>query len=368
MGQMRGLRFSSYLSGDINGSDHAYCMDLVKKSDFDNYLCGLIWPKHLRPAYFAVRAYNVEIATIKDQIAENNNMLAGRMRFQWWRDGLEQMELSGDGDAAAEHEHEHPVLAQLRRLRSQAHGGLNPRWLSRSLEARCSDMAVSQYDSLEELEQYAEQSGSSLLYLLGEVLRLRPQTEGGSEGEGPHLFRSEKMEFCLSHAGVASGLTLLLRGLPLHLARGVCVLPRETMDKHGLTLDALFELATLAGNAELTSGQQSQADCLAAATHDVASQAFAHHSRALALQAELLADPAGGVTPGVGVSAAAAGQHLRSSLYLAALPCLRAGIFLDCLQGARFDPLAPELRAKETAPFPLDLQLRLLRALWQRKV
>ena len=353
-------------------SDHDYCLKLVKKHDFENYLCGLIWPQQLQPGYFAIRAFNVEIATIKDQIKENNNVMAGRMRFQWWRDALEhiggasQIEDGTSVDAAQEH----PVLNQLKRLRILGTDGpVHSRWLSRSLEARCNDLQVNQYDSLEEVEQYAEQSSSSLLYALADTLRAGDVAETTDFDEHRHFYRSEQMEFCLSHVGVASGLTLLLRGLPVHLAAGSCVLPRETMNAHGLSMDALFELAALPQDQLLTAGQEQQRSCLMAAVHDLASQANAHQERALQLQDLVLADPTAAVSAtGPGVTPADAGLRLQRTLYLSALPALRSGLYLAALQDAQFDALAPALRDIEARPFPLDLQMRILKSLWQRKV
>lgn len=446
------IRCFSMNSNSSNASaDHAYCLNLVKKNDFDNYLCGLIWPKQLQPAYFAIRAYNVEIATIRDQIKVNNNVAAGRMRFQWWRDGLEHMErissnsssssssINKNSNNISDNDHEglgrhalplqqevpfsqdfeHPVLHQLQRTRTQQQQAIttlnpnsasysdstselllnrwNPRWLSRSLEARCSDLQISQYDSLEEVEQYAEQSASSILYALGDVLK---STTGLGLG---YSYRAEQMEFCMSHTGVASGLTLLLRGLMGHLASGVCVLPREIMSKHGLSLDALFEItaasAAVAGGGgggieadqalstrqphhqqqlQLTMGQQQQRERLAAAVHDMASQAFAHQSRAQELQKQIIADPAayvqvlGSDSNNSNITQAqakvVAAAHLQRTLYLSLLPGIRSSIYLEKLQQNGFDALSPALHAHEMRPFPLDLQWRLLKSVWQRQI
>ena len=61
-----------------------YCISLVKLHDFDNYLAGLLVPKTYRGSYFAIRAFHVELALIKDQA--RRNALTGRVRFQFWRD------------------------------------------------------------------------------------------------------------------------------------------------------------------------------------------------------------------------------------------------------------------------------------------
>lgn len=65
------------------------CTALVKQHDFDSYLCGVLLPRKYRGPFFAVRAYHVELALIKDQCRKN--VLSGRMRFQFWRDAVEHI-------------------------------------------------------------------------------------------------------------------------------------------------------------------------------------------------------------------------------------------------------------------------------------
>lgn len=67
----------------------AYCASLVKQYDYENYLVGLLIPSEHRGVYFTIRAFNVEIALIKDQA--NSNQQACRMRFNWWRGVLEEI-------------------------------------------------------------------------------------------------------------------------------------------------------------------------------------------------------------------------------------------------------------------------------------
>lgn len=47
--------------------DHKHCVELVQSRDLDGYLCGLLMPSaSARDAYFAIRAFNVEVASVKD--------------------------------------------------------------------------------------------------------------------------------------------------------------------------------------------------------------------------------------------------------------------------------------------------------------
>ena len=63
----------------------SYATSLLRRSDVDALYPSYFYPPSARPAYLAIRALNVELASIDDQVS---NGVVGRMRFQWWRDAL----------------------------------------------------------------------------------------------------------------------------------------------------------------------------------------------------------------------------------------------------------------------------------------
>ena len=75
----------------------------MREADRDRYLATLFAPAEQRDALFALYAFNVEIARVRDLAREP---MPGEIRLQWWREAL-----SGEreGEAAA-----HPVAAALR--------------------------------------------------------------------------------------------------------------------------------------------------------------------------------------------------------------------------------------------------------------
>ncbi len=125
LGQLRNV-----VTHRASASDE-YCVDLVKKHDYDSFLSGLLVPKESRAAYFAIRAFNVEIAMIKDQT--NGNLLAGRIRFQWWRDLIDEI-YNGGGGKSTSMIGKQPV-AQALGIHVEKHS-LSSRWFERSLDAR----------------------------------------------------------------------------------------------------------------------------------------------------------------------------------------------------------------------------------------
>jgi len=75
----------------------------VREADKDRFLATLFAPAPVRPPLYALYAFNVEIARVRELIHEP---FAGEIRLQWWKDAL-----SGNqaGEAAA-----HPVASALR--------------------------------------------------------------------------------------------------------------------------------------------------------------------------------------------------------------------------------------------------------------
>jgi NADH dehydrogenase [ubiquinone] 1 alpha subcomplex assembly factor 6 len=107
----------------------AYCLELVKTHDYESFVSGLLVPKQHRGIYYALRAFNVEMATIKDQIPRNN-VNAGRIRFQFWRDSLHQL-YEGRGLSPSNNQ---PVAKALQH--HMAHRDLKLRWFERMIESR----------------------------------------------------------------------------------------------------------------------------------------------------------------------------------------------------------------------------------------
>lgn len=64
---------------------HAKTCDLSRKSDYENFLCTLLLPHSIRSAAFAIRAFNVEVAQVEDQVKDNK---IGAMRLQFWTNTL----------------------------------------------------------------------------------------------------------------------------------------------------------------------------------------------------------------------------------------------------------------------------------------
>lgn len=65
-------------------------------------MCTLLLHKNIRRTGFAIRAFNIEIATIQDQISDTK---IGEMRFKFWENSLT--------DIYKDKVPKHPILIEL---------------------------------------------------------------------------------------------------------------------------------------------------------------------------------------------------------------------------------------------------------------
>ncbi len=100
-----------------------YCRDQLKKHDYDRYLSSLFISSDHREHVWALGAFNIELATIKDTVSDSN---LGKMRFAWWRDSIDRM---FDGKVP-----EHPVAQGLALAIEQR--SISKSWLKRLISER----------------------------------------------------------------------------------------------------------------------------------------------------------------------------------------------------------------------------------------
>jgi len=186
----------------------AYCASLVRRYDRDRYLTALFAPALRRGDLLALYAFNHEIAKTRETVSEP---MIGRIRLQWWRETL-------DGIAAGT-VREHPVAAALADAIAARH---LPRPLfDRLIDAREADLDDDPPRDTEALLAYAEATSSALMDLAAAALG----------GEASAATRP---------GGIAYALTGLIRSVPFHLSRRRCYLPRDLLERHGVSDAALY--------------------------------------------------------------------------------------------------------------------------------
>ncbi|KAI0354968.1 hypothetical protein OH77DRAFT_1425581 [Trametes cingulata] len=197
----------------------AYCRDLVRTRDYESYLIGSFYPRQFQGAFFALRAFYVELASIQDSVS---NSIIGKMRMQFWRDAIKGIV---DGRPPR-----HPIALALHEASQTAR--LPAYHLRRIIDARDAELHTPTHLTLESLTAHAESTASTFFYLLLSLL---------------NLSSSETFSHAASHLGVAQSIQVLLRALPYHASKGRMVIPAEITARHGVRQEDVFRMG---GNAE----------------------------------------------------------------------------------------------------------------------
>ncbi|XP_078690005.1 NADH dehydrogenase (ubiquinone) complex I, assembly factor 6-like [Branchiostoma floridae x Branchiostoma belcheri] len=268
-----------------------YCMDLVRKHDYENYLCVLLLPSAAHQAAFAVRAFNVELALVRDSVTDKN---IGKMRMQFWKDTL--------ADIYQERPPQQPVAQELAKAVDSC--GLTKRWFSRILDNRIENLDDQPHRNLSALEDYSEQTVSSVLYLTLEILGIK----------------DVHADHAASHIGKAIGICTALRAAPYLANRRRVFLPMDVMIQCGVSQE------------DIVRGRQDQK--VKDVMYEIASLSHSHLEKARSLK-----------------------KDVPKKSMSAFLPALSCDFYLKRIQKADFNIFDSSLQQRDTLlPFHLLLQ------------
>jgi 15-cis-phytoene synthase len=187
-----------------------HCEQLVREADKDRFLATLFAAAAQRPALFALYAFNVEIARVRDVAREP---MPGEIRLQWWREVVEGQR--------AEEARAHPVAAAL--METVARYGLPAEVLSDLIDAHAFDIYDDPMPSLAHAEAYAAKTSSALFHLAAKILDANAAVDD--------LAR---------HAGIAYACAEQLRLFPRHAARRQLFIPLDILQRYGATPEDIF--------------------------------------------------------------------------------------------------------------------------------
>ncbi|KAF3692428.1 NADH dehydrogenase (ubiquinone) complex I, assembly factor 6 Precursor [Channa argus] len=228
-----------------------YCLQLVRSRDYDGFVCSLLLPEEARRSSLALRAFNVELAQVKDSTSQKT---IGLMRMQFWKTAIDEIYRDEPPNQ--------PVSAELWRAVRKHY--LTKRWLLRIVTEREKDLDDRAYRNIQELEMYSENTQSSLIYLLLECLGLK----------------DVHADHAASHIGKAQGIVTCLRATPYHSSRRRVYLPMDICMLHGASQEDFIR----------GSREQNIRDVV----YDIASQAHVHlqHARSFGHNVPPAATPA----------------------------------------------------------------------------
>lgn len=174
-----------------------YCVNQLRLGDYDAHLVRHFLPRGVRDAYLALRTLNLELARLPETVS---NPTIGAMRMQFWKDAVNN---TFDGQPPRE-----PVslllYAALAGLAAREGGAVSnvssiKFWLQRFISTRQQYMDNRPFASLAALEEYAESTYATLMYVTLAMLPLR----------------SMHVDHLASHIGKACGIAAILRGIPV---------------------------------------------------------------------------------------------------------------------------------------------------------
>ena len=188
-------------------TNYRHCQDLVRTADKDRYLATLFAPADRRDALFALYAFSSEIATARDRAREP---MPGEIRLQWWRDVL-----NGErgGEASA-----NPVAAAL--METVARFALPVPRLTDLIEAHAFDLYDDPMANFDVLEGYLRHTSATVFDLAA-------------------LICGAPAEYASERAGLAYGITALLRAFALHASRRQLFVPTLFLEQ-GTTPEDIF--------------------------------------------------------------------------------------------------------------------------------
>jgi phytoene synthase len=181
---------------------YRHCEDQVRAADKDRFLATLFAPAERRGPLFALYAFDLEIAAVRERAREP---MAGEIRLQWWRDVLAGERAS---EAAA-----HPVAAAL--LETIARRALPREPLSDLVEAHAFDLYDDPMPTRAALQAYAH------------------KTAGVVFAQAARICTTRAVEEAAGHAGTACAITELLRRFARDASRRQVFVPAELLERHG---------------------------------------------------------------------------------------------------------------------------------------
>ena len=184
-----------------------HCEQLVREHDKDRFLATLFAPAERRGALFALYAFDLEIAQIRDRAREP---MPGEIRLQWWREVLDG---ERSGEAAA-----HPVAAAL--TETIARFALPKERLIDLTEAHAFDLYDDPVETFAVLEGYLRRTTATVFDLATRIC-------------------GAPAEHAAERAGIAYGITTLLRTFALSASRRQLFVPVELLER-GTTPEQIF--------------------------------------------------------------------------------------------------------------------------------
>jgi len=184
-----------YVTDADVASARNYCLKQLQASDYDAHLIRRFVPPPCQDLYAALRTLNLELVRLPELVS---NPTIGIMRMKFWQESIDK---TFAGQPPRE-----PICIlldkSLQDVEKRAGSGMRKSlrfWVSRLVKTREKHMDNRPYTSIAALEDYAENTYSTMMYA---TLGAMPM-------------KSMHMDHLASHIGKACGIVAVLRGIPV---------------------------------------------------------------------------------------------------------------------------------------------------------
>ncbi|CAI5440973.1 unnamed protein product [Caenorhabditis angaria] len=195
------------------------CLDLIRKHDRESYLTILAMPKAVQVELIAINALNVELAQIRDKVDTRRGDTSAMYRLQFWKDALASI-----FDASPLPVPRQPVAIALCVAASRTR---QPELLAKLVQTRQATIGDKQFENIEAVAEYGRNTTGAILQLEIDVL---------SRGSGV----DDKVFELARELGASYAIANLIRSTHPLLARGIVLLPRDIVELHGTSADAIY--------------------------------------------------------------------------------------------------------------------------------
>ncbi|RGP61771.1 phytoene synthetase/ ribosomal protein s6 [Fusarium sporotrichioides] len=185
----------TYITDADVESARRYCLTQLQNSDYDAHLIRRFVPSPVQDTYAVLRTLNLELVRLPELVS---NPTIGAFRMKFWQESI-------DNTFAGRPPRE-PICILLHKCLQDLEardGGSTKKsikfWISRLIKTREKHMSNRPFATLSSLEEYAENTYSTLMYATLASLPLR----------------SMHVDHLASHIGKACGITAILRGIPV---------------------------------------------------------------------------------------------------------------------------------------------------------
>ncbi|KAH7140829.1 Squalene/phytoene synthase-domain-containing protein [Dactylonectria macrodidyma] len=183
----------TYITDTDIESARRYC--LTQLHDYDAHLIRRFVPHPVQDAYAALRTLNLELVRLPELVS---NPTIGALRMKFWQDSIDKT-FAGRPPREPICILLHKALQDLETRAGSATKKSIKFWVSRLVKTREKHMTNRPHTSLATLEEYAENTYSTLMYA---TLASMP-------------LRSMNVDHLASHIGKACGIVAVLRGIPV---------------------------------------------------------------------------------------------------------------------------------------------------------